>query len=205
MRSMSISCGPPCRGWRAGIAAAALPAAVGCGCGGAGAGSGFLPSSSRMSAPSPRPSAFLAISDHLLGQMRVALCPPAVWVVKNNGFAEARRFRKANVTRNDALEYLRAEKGAQIVGNLARERSPVVVHGEENALDREVGIQRAPDAHEGIQQLRHAFQGQVFALDRDENRTGRYQGIQRKQIQGWRTVQYNEVVLLLQNLKCAAK
>src|SRR5690242_20455861 len=107
---MSISCGPPCIGWRAGMAAAALPAAVGCGCGGAGAGSGLLPSSSRMSAPSPRPSAFLAIMDHLLGQMRVALGPFAVRVVKNNRLAEARGFRQPDVARNHGLENLAAKE-----------------------------------------------------------------------------------------------
>src|SRR5690242_13767791 len=119
---MSISCGPPCIGWRAGMAAAALPAAVGWGCGGAGAGSGFLPSSSRMSAPSPRPSAFLAIMDHLFRKMRVAFCAFAVRVVKNNRLAEARRFRQADVARNDALEDLRPKESTQVAGDLARER-----------------------------------------------------------------------------------
>src|SRR5215467_13643619 len=118
---MSISCGAPCIGWRAGMAAAALPADVGCGCGGAGAGSGFLPSSSRMSAPSPRPSAFLAIMDHLFRKMRVALCAFAAGVVKNDGLSETRRFGQANVARNDALENLVAEERAQVVRYLARE------------------------------------------------------------------------------------
>src|SRR5213082_776383 len=107
------------------MAAAALPAAAGCGCGGAGvgsiAGSGFLPSSSRMSAPSPRPSAFLAIMDHLLGQMRVALGPFAVHVVKNNGLAEARRFRKPIIL------YDVHSKGAEGYTHLAKE----VIHNGE--------------------------------------------------------------------------
>src|SRR5205823_7911412 len=123
---MSISCGPPCTGCRAGIAAAALPGAVVCGCGGAGAGSDFLPSSSRMSAPSPRPSAFLAIGDHLLGKMRVALCPFAVYVIKNNRLAETGRFRQANIAWNHALEDLATKKRAQVVGYLARKGCPLV-------------------------------------------------------------------------------
>src|SRR5436309_12861929 len=115
---MSISCGPPCTGCRAGIAAAALPGAVVCGCGGAGAGSDFLPSSSRMSAPSPRPSAFLAILDHLFCKMRVALCPSAVGVVKNDGFAETGCFCQSNIARNDALEKLLPKEGAQVIRHL---------------------------------------------------------------------------------------
>src|SRR5947208_8786359 len=150
---MSISCGPPCTGCRAGIAAAALPGAVVCGCGGAGAGSDFLPSSSRMSAPSPRPSAFLAIGDHLLGKMRVALCPFTVHVIKNNRFAETGRLCQTNVARNHALENLIAKERAQIVGNLARKRCPFVVHGEENPFDLQVRIQRAPRSEEHTSEL----------------------------------------------------
>src|SRR5215467_10233100 len=134
-------------GWRAGIAAAALPAAVGCGCGGSGAGSGFFPSSSRISAPSPRPRAFLAIGDHLLSQVRVALGPFALLVVNDNRLAETRRFRQANVARNDALEYLSAKKSAQVAGNLTRKRGAVVVHRKQDALDFQVRVQGASDAH----------------------------------------------------------
>src|SRR5690348_13576484 len=162
---MSISCGPPCSGWRAGMAAAALPDAVGWGCGGAGAGSGFLPSSSRMSAPSPRPSAFLAIMDHLLGQMRVALCPPATRVIKNDRLSEAWCFRQPDVARDDALENLWAEESAQVAGDLAGKRGPIVVHRQQNAFDLQVRVQCAANAHQGIQQFGDAFQGQVFALN----------------------------------------
>src|SRR6516225_2367541 len=137
---MSISCGAPCSGWRAGIAAAALPAAVGCGCGGAGAGSGFLPSSSRISAPSPRPRAFLAIGNYLLSQVRVAFSPFALLVVKDNRFAETGRFGQANISRNDAFENLPAKERAQVVRNLARERGAVVVHREQDASISKLGL-----------------------------------------------------------------
>src|SRR5579859_1654669 len=132
------------------MAAAALPAAVGWGCGGAGAGSGFLASSSRMSAPSPRPSAFLAIMDHLFRKMRVTLSPFAVRVVENNRLAEARGFCQPDVARNNALKDLRPKESTQVAGDLARERRAVVVHSEQDAFDFEVRIQRAPDAHQGI-------------------------------------------------------
>src|SRR5215469_17412846 len=98
-----------------------------------------------MSAPSPRPSAFLDIMDHLFGQMRVALCPFAVRVIKNNRLAETWRFRQANVARNDALEDLRPEERTQVIGNLAGKRSAVVIHRQQNAFDLEVRIQRTPN------------------------------------------------------------
>src|SRR5262252_4987197 len=148
---MSISCGAPCIGWRAGMAAAALPTDVGCGCGDAGAGSGFLPSSSRMSAPSPRPSAFLAIMDHLFRKMRVALCPFALGVIKNDGLPKTRRLCQTNVARNDAFEDLVTEEGAQVVRYLARQGGSLVVHRQQDSFDFEVGIQSATNAHERVQ------------------------------------------------------
>src|SRR6266705_1336819 len=101
------------------MAATAAPlAVVACGGTGAGAGSGFLPSSSRMSAPRPRPSAFLAIRNHLFRKMDVALCAFSVDVVKNDGFAKTGRLREAHVARNDALEDLSAEERVQVAGYL---------------------------------------------------------------------------------------
>src|SRR5437660_4794856 len=137
-------------GWLAGMPGAALPAVDGCGCVDAGAGSDFLPSSSRMSAPSPRPSAFLAIRYHLFCKMRVAFGPFAIRVVENDGFAETRGFCQANIARNDALENLLPEESVQIVGHLARELRSFVVHGQKNAFDLEVRIQGPPDAHQRI-------------------------------------------------------
>src|SRR5205085_3214324 len=138
-------------GWRAGMAAAALPAVGGCGCVDAGAASDFLPSSSRISAPSPRPSAFLAIRYHLFRKMNVAFRPPAGGVIKNDGLAETRRLRQTDVARNDALEDLRAEERAQIIGDLTRQRGALVIHRQENALDLEVRIQGTSNTHQRVQ------------------------------------------------------
>src|SRR5579885_3133585 len=126
MRSMSTCCGPAAAS-RAGAAAVApCPTA----CPGSTAGfAGAAPSGSRISAPSPRPSAFLGISDNLLGELRVALRALAVKIVENDWFSETWCFREAHVARNQALEDLRAEKTTQIGGNLARKRSPLIKHG----------------------------------------------------------------------------
>src|SRR5882672_8625227 len=96
---------------------------------------GAFGSGSRMSAPSPRPSAFLGIGNNLLGELRVALRPFAMNVIKNNRFPETRRFRQANIARNHALKDLRSKETPQIRGNLPRKRRPLVIHGEQNALD----------------------------------------------------------------------
>src|SRR6266702_287867 len=112
-----------------------------------GAGSGeVLGWSSRMSAPSPRPSAFLGIGNDLLGELRVAFCALAVNVVKDDRFTEAWCFCKPHFARNQAFEYLCSEETAHIRGNLAGERCSLIIHGKKDALDFEARVQSATDA-----------------------------------------------------------
>src|SRR5579862_6873712 len=59
-----------------------------------------------MSAPSPRPKAFLGIDNYLLGELRVALRPFTMYVIENNRLTKAWRFGQPHVARNDALEDL---------------------------------------------------------------------------------------------------
>src|ERR1041385_7412501 len=98
MRSISICCGPADIVSRVG--GAIEPTAAGAG-GGATWGSG-----SRISAPSPRPSAFLGICDYLLSELCVALSPFAVYVIENNRLTKTGRLCETYVPRNDALEDL---------------------------------------------------------------------------------------------------
>src|SRR2546425_12602734 len=105
-----------------------------------------------MSAPSPRPSAFLGICDDLLGELRVAFSALTVNVVKNDRFTETRCFRKPHIARNHAFEYLRSKETAQIRGNLAGKRGPLIVHGEQGSFGFEAWSPRSPDAQQGIQQ-----------------------------------------------------
>src|SRR5882757_2597144 len=112
MRSISICCGPADIISRLGGAMAPTAATV-CGCGICGSGS-------RMSAPSPRPSAFLVIGNYLLSELCIALGPFAVYVIENNRLAETWGFGEPYITRNNTLKNLRAKETAQIRGDLAR-------------------------------------------------------------------------------------
>src|SRR5260370_15540229 len=158
-------------GSRAGAAAAAAMA-------GCGATAGTCGSGSRMSAPSPRPSAFLGIGDYLLSQLCVAFGSFTVYIIENDRFTETWSFREANVARNDALKNLRTEKTAQIGGDLARQGRPLIVHREQNSLDLETWIQSPANTHKCIEELRNTFQRQVFALYRHQHRIRSNQGIQ---------------------------
>src|SRR5260370_28149116 len=165
------TCGGP--GWptsRAGALAAPL-AFVAWGCIGAGSGE-LLGSSSRMSAPSPRPSAFLGIGNDLLGELRVAFSALAVNIVKNDWFSDTWCFCKPHISRYHALEDLRAKETAQISGNLAGKSRPLIVHGEQNTLDFAAWIEGSPDAHQGIQQFGDALKRQAVTLDTNQHGLG---------------------------------
>src|SRR5262249_20070060 len=119
-----------------------------------------------MSAPNPRPSAFLAIGNDLLCKLHVGFSPSAVNVVKNDGLPMTWRFRQSDISWEYRFEDLRPEEAPQVRGDLPRKGGPVVVHREEDAFDQQLRVQASPNAHQTVQQLRDAFQSEVFALDR---------------------------------------
>src|SRR6516162_10819870 len=104
-----------------------------------------------MSAPSPRPKAFLGIGDYLLGELCVPLSTLTVYVIENNRFTKTRRLRKPYIARDDTLKHLAAKKTSQIGGNLTRKTGSFVIHRQQNALDLKTGVQGTPNTHEGIQ------------------------------------------------------
>src|SRR5260221_4243140 len=175
-KSMSSSCGP----WRAGSGAGAaagppvVATADGCGL----STEGTEGSGSRMSAPSPRPKAFLGIGNYLLGELGVARGPFAVYIVENNRFTKAWRFRKTHIAGDDTLENLRSKKAAQIGRHLARQCRPLIVHCQQNAFDFQAGTESSPNPHEGVKELGNAFQRQVLTLDWNQDRIRRNQSVE---------------------------
>src|SRR5258707_7421854 len=115
---MSICSGPAGVALIAGAAAAAEPpGATECDGAGvpvlsAGAAAGVCCSGSRMSAPSPRPKAFLGIGNYLLCKLDVSFCALAMYIIENNRFTKARSFRKPHVAGHQALTDLISIKTA---------------------------------------------------------------------------------------------
>ena len=117
-------------------------------------------------------TAFLAIGNYLLCKLRITFRTFAVYVIENDRFTETRCFREPYVSGNQALKYLCSKEAPQIRRDLPRQGSPLVIHGEENALDLQARIKRPSNPHQGIQEFGNAFQCQVFALDRHEHFLG---------------------------------
>src|SRR5271167_240848 len=148
MRSVSISCGPvefagvSAVGVKAGATAAAEPLAVTTAAvAGVPGEAGACGSGSRMSAPSPRPNAFLGIGYNLLGKLRVSLSALTMYIIENNRLTETRSFCETHIPRDDGLKYLSSEETAQVRSDLPRQGCTFVVHGQQYPLDFKAGIQ----------------------------------------------------------------
>ena len=88
---------------------------------------------------------------------------------KHDRFPEARSFSESHVSRHYRVEYFGSEVLASVGDNLSREVEAGVVHGEEDAVDSERGIDGLLDPVDRVEQLGESFKCVVFALDRDED------------------------------------
>src|SRR5882672_1113458 len=148
---MSSSKGPPATASAGATAAADAVVATGavtCG----------STSTSRISAPSPLPNAFLATGDYLLSQIDISFRPFTMNVVEMDWFPMAWRFRQAHVPRDHGLKYLGPEKAAQVRSDLPGESGSFVIHRQNDPFDREVGLQRPPNSHQCVKQLGDSFE-----------------------------------------------
>src|ERR1700730_3559023 len=116
-------------------------------------------------------------------------------VVEHDRLAVTGRFRQPYVPWNYTLEYLSSEKTPEIGRDLARKCSPVVIHGQHDSLDSQIRVERAPNSHQRIKQLRNTLKCKVFTLNRDQDRVARDQDVESDQIECGRTVDDNKSVI----------
>jgi hypothetical protein len=74
-----------------------------------------------------------------------------MYVVEHDWHAVARSFSESDIAWDDSFEDLRSEKASKIGCDLLGQRCSIVIHREENAFNRQGWIDRAPEAHEGIE------------------------------------------------------
>jgi len=107
----------------------------------------------------------------------------------------ARRLTEPDVPRDDRPIDLLAEHRANLLHDLFREVRTVVVHGHDDPGDGESRIEGIADLAERVRQLRDPLEGEVFALDRDQDRIRRRKGVERQEAEGGRAVDEDEIVL----------
>ena len=99
-------------------------------------------------------------------------------VIKKDRLTVAGRFREADIPRNPRPVDLLPEMASNLRFHLTSEVVSLVDHRENDALDLEARIELGLHEIHGLDQIREAFEGVVFALERDEHSIGRRQGVE---------------------------
>ena len=115
------------------------------------------------------------------------------------------RFGEADVARNDGLEELFAEEVAEVLGDLLGEVGAVVVHGQQDALDGDVGIEGGAYAFERGDELGDAFKGKVLGLHGDDEGVGCGEDVEGEEVEGRGAIEDDEVILVLDGLRGLAE
>ena len=143
--------------------------------------------------------------DDFVGQLDVARGAAAVGVILRHGHAVAGRLADAGVARDDRVEDHVAEVALQLLINLVGEPETGVIHGEQEALDAQAGIELGLDDADGVEQLADALQCEILGLDRNDDAVGRGQGVDRDQAQRGAAVDNDVVIVVLDQLQGLAQ
>ena len=85
---------------------------------------------------------------------------------------------KPGVPVNERVEHKLPEVHPHLFDHLIGQAETGVVHGEENALDGQFGVESALHNFDRVEQLAQSFQGEVFALDGDDHTVRRRERIE---------------------------
>ena len=91
--------------------------------------------------------------DHFRRQLEVGLTAGTFQVVKNGWDTVGRRFRHPDIAGNDSAIYLVTHERSHIIDDLGGQIVAPVIHGQNNTLDRETGVERATNLIDRLQQL----------------------------------------------------
>ena len=103
-------------------------------------------------------------------------------------------FGQADRSGNDRSHDLFSQVAAEVFTDLLAEAGPGVVHGQNNAEDGEGGVESALfDSFDQIEDFSDSFEGEVFALDRNENLFCSDKGAGHKEADAGRAVENDEI------------
>src|SRR5216683_3171902 len=137
----------------------------------------------------------LVAGEEFEGELAVGFGSAGLGVVEGYGLAVAGGFGEADVAGDAGGEELVVEEGFEVLGDLLGEVGAVVVHGEEDSLEGEGGVERLGDAVEGGHELGDAFEGEVLGLHGDEEAVGGDEGVEGEEVEGWGAVEEDEGVV----------
>lgn len=129
-------------------------------------------------------------------QLRICLGSARSWVIKRDWKSMAGSFGESDIAGNGSAKEFFPEEFLEVLRDLLRQIGAVVVHGEENAFETEIGVERLCDLVKGAHQLGDALQGEVFCLKRDEEAIGSDERIEGEEVERRRAVEQDEVVMV---------
>ena len=106
-------------------------------------------------------------------------------------------LRQPHVPGNHRGKDLAREVALDLLRHLEGEVGPAIVHGQQQPLQGDGGVQPPLHDADGGQQVAEAFQGIVFALDRHQHGIRRAQAVEGEQFQGGGAVNEDEVIVCL--------
>lgn len=112
-------------------------------------------------------------------QLNIALRAARAGIVHQNRLSMTGSLRKTNAPRDDCSQDVVLKEISQVIGHRPGEIGAFIVHCEKNAFDLKGMRESLPDLVNCVHELRDAFEGEKLALDGDEHRISRYQGVQR--------------------------
>ena len=115
----------------------------------------------------------------------------------------AGRFAQADAAGDNGLIDLAGEVFPQGLLHVFGEARPPVVHGQQQSLQLQTGVQPLLDQADGVHQVAEALQGVKFALHRHQNPVRRAQGVQGQQFQTGRAVDQDVFILVLDGFQLA--
>jgi hypothetical protein len=103
-------------------------------------------------------------------------------------------LRQAHIPRDYGLKYVFRKEFAEVGRHLFGQAGSLVEHGQQHAFDFEPRIEALFHAVDCVHERGNAFEREVFALDRNQDRVGRGERVDCEEIERRRTVQDDEVV-----------
>ena len=94
---------------------------------------------------------------------------------------------------------------AKRVADLLGQIGAVVVHGQQDAFDLDIVVERGANAFKRRDQLGDAFEGKIFGLHGHNERVGSHQDIKSEQIKGGRAVENHEVVFISEGARASRR
>src|SRR5574344_321060 len=164
-----------------------------------------------MIVPSPLPRAFdfLPITRisiyYFFSKLHIGLRTAACHIIKNDRLSMRRSFAEFDISRNHRLENFFLNAVAYFIDDLFGKAQARIVHSHERAFHLKMIVQVFLDKTDGVEKFSKSLKRIIFALYRNEHAVGRGKRIQSQQIQTWRGIDYDELIIRLENVRNSFK